>query len=108
METNTLNNNDGDEDRNESHSGSEPVRKKTRVIKASEETTMGTNVCSVCLTHFADDVAEASVQNWIACTCGCWLHEDCVLITPEMISTSEEFVQNLFSRLYYSVTSGQR
>ena len=69
------------------------VRKKARVVneRAHETSTIDINQCCVCFIHYQDDVAEANGRNWIACSCGRWLHEDCSLIEPEMIPTSEEF-----------------
>ena len=67
------------------------VRKKARVVNERETSTIDTNVCCVCFIHYQDDVAEANGRNWIACSCGRWLQEDCALIEPEMIPTCEEF-----------------
>ena len=87
----TVGDNKGNKDQDEHHSGDEQVRKKTRVVKAPEEMSIDTDVCCVCFIRYQDDVAEANGRNWIACSCGRWLHEDCALIEPEMIPTSEEF-----------------
>ena len=86
------NDNVGKED-DENGNGAEPVRKKARVVNehAHEMSEIDTNQCCVCFIHYQDDVAEADGRNWIACSCGRWLHEDCSLIEPEMIFTSEEF-----------------
>ena len=59
--------------------------------RAHETSTIDINQCCVCFIHYQDDVAEANGRNWIACSCGRWLHEDCSLIEPEMIPTSKEF-----------------
>ena len=86
----------GDSVNNENGNGAEPVRKKARVVneRAHETFTIDINQCCVCFIHYQDDVAEANGRNWIACSCGHWLHEDCSLIEPEMIPTSEEFCPN--------------
>ena len=90
---NVNNDNVGNEDDDESDNGAERVRKKARVVneRAHDTSTIDTNQCCVCFIYCQDDVAEANGRNWIACSCGRWLHEDCSLIEPEMIPTSEEF-----------------
>ena len=90
----TVNNDNAEnEDSDEHSSGAQPVRKKTRGVneRVCEKSTIDTNLCCVCYIYYQEDVAEANGRNWIACSCGRWLHEDCALIEPEMIATSEEF-----------------
>ena len=90
----TVNNDNAEnEDSDEHSSGAQPVRKKTRGVNehVCEKSTIDTNLCCVCYIYYQEDVAEANGRNWIACSCGRWLHEDCALIEPEMIATSEEF-----------------
>ena len=90
----TVNNDNAEnEDSDEHSSGAQPVRKKTRGVneRVCEKSTIDTNLCCVCYIYYQEDVAEANGRNWIACSCGRWLHKDCALIEPEMIATSEEF-----------------
>ena len=90
----TVNNDNAEnEDSDEHSSGAQPVRKKTRGVneRVCEKSTIDTNLCCVCYIYYQEDVAEANGRNWIACSCGRWLHEDCALIEPEMIATSKEF-----------------
>ena len=87
------NDNVGNEEHDENDNGAKRIRKKARVVnkRAHETPTIDTNQCCVCFIYYQDDVTEANGRNWIACRCGRWLHEDCSLIAPEMIPTSEEF-----------------
>ena len=36
------------------------------------------NVCCMCFGHYDDDVLEGYGAEWMDCTCGRWLHVDCV------------------------------
>ena len=33
--------------------------------------------CCVCFMTYEEDIANQSGKDWVACTCGRWLHEDC-------------------------------
>ena len=35
------------------------------------------NVCCMCFQNYNDDVISGAGTDWISCTCGRWLHEDC-------------------------------
>ena len=35
------------------------------------------NVCCTCFVRYEDDLISGSGTDWISCTCGRWLHEDC-------------------------------
>ena len=54
-----------------------PPSKKTCVQEQSLED-IDTNVCCVCFSTYEEDVLEGAGADWIACTCGRWLHEECV------------------------------
>ena len=64
-EDSVHNDNVGNED-DENGNGTEPVRKKARVVNEHARE-IDTNQCCVCFIH---DVAEANGRNWIPCSCG--------------------------------------
>ena len=57
----------------------EPSRKKPRrdALPSSTDSEIDFNVCCMCFGTYSEDVANGDGRNWIECTCGRWLHEDC-------------------------------
>lgn len=51
-----------------------PVRKK---LKCDVDSTVYTDLCCVCFGAFEDD--EGTGREWLKCSCGRWIHEDCVV-----------------------------
>ena len=41
------------------------------------EDEIDTNVCCMCFIRYEDDITAGSGAEWISCSCGRWLHEDC-------------------------------
>ena len=35
------------------------------------------NVCGMCFAKYEDDILSGSGAEWISCSCGRWLHEEC-------------------------------
>ena len=60
-----------------------PVKKniKSTVIN-NNDTTYACNIngdqCCMCLGSYAEDVREGNGREWLMCSCGRWLHEDCI------------------------------
>ncbi len=54
-----------------------PPQKRTCTTEKQQAEDVDTNVCCVCFTTYEEDVQEQSGQDWLACACGRWLHEDC-------------------------------
>ena len=44
---------------------------------ADPESEIDVNVCCTCFVRYEDDIISGSGADWISCTCGRWLHEDC-------------------------------
>ena len=57
----------------------EPSTKKPRrdALPSSTDSEIDFNVCCMCFGTYSEDVANGDGRNWIECTCGRWLHEDC-------------------------------
>ena len=63
----SVNNDDAENEYLDEHdSRALPVRKKVQVVNehAQEMSTIDTNQCCVCFSHYQDDVAEANGKNW--------------------------------------------
>jgi len=47
-----------------------------------KDTTEDNSMCPICSSMYTFDVEEGNGREWIQCTCGIWLHDDCI---PEAI-----------------------
>ena len=59
----------------------QPRNKRARI---TEDTVIDANTCCVCFETYEDDVKEENGREWIECSCGRWLHEDCSFMEPSM------------------------
>ena len=47
--------------------------KRTKYLESSSESEVDDQTCCVCFGEYHDD------EEWVRCSCGRWLHEDCTL-----------------------------
>ncbi len=59
-------------------------KRHKRADNADVDTNVDTNTCCVCFETYEDDVVEGNGREWIECSCGRWLHEDCSLSESAM------------------------
>ena len=52
------------------------ITKKRKTSTVTTET--NENECCVCFGTYEKDVEEGNGREWLNCTCGRWLHDDCV------------------------------
>jgi hypothetical protein len=45
---------------------------------ASSDTNINDSECCECLCSYDDDVRDCTGAEWLQCSCGRWLHEECV------------------------------
>lgn len=48
-----------------------------RSAPAKQPNTIDTNTCCMCNARYEDDIVSGFGAEWISCSCGRWLHEDC-------------------------------
>ena len=55
------------------NNASEPLAKRAR-----SELEVDANTCAICFGTYEEDLLGGGGEDWIQCTCGKWVHEECV------------------------------
>ena len=54
----------------------EPLAKRAKY--SEEEVEVDCNTCSICFGSYEEDLLSGGGDEWLQCTCGKWVHEECV------------------------------
>ena len=54
----------------------EPLAKRAKY--SEEEVEVDSNTCAICFGSYEEDLLSGGGDEWLQCTCGKWVHEECV------------------------------
>ena len=57
---------------------------RNKWARITEDTVINTNTCCICFETYEVHVNEENGREWMECSCGQWLHEDCYFMEPPM------------------------